>query len=57
MVTSVSNTDGTLTISPTTGNVIASLNVNHINTWTALQTFGNNISMGGAQLNVAALTN
>ena len=38
-VQSVSNTDGSLTISPTTGNVIASLNVGHSNTWSSLQSF------------------
>ncbi len=37
-VTSVSNSDGTLTISPTTGDTIASLNVNHANTWLMKQT-------------------
>ncbi len=35
--TSVTNLDGTLTISPTTGAVIASLNVGHRNSWTAPQ--------------------
>ena len=40
-VASVSNSDGTLTVSPTTGAVVASLNVNHANTWTAIQTFTN----------------
>lgn len=39
-VSSVSNSDGTITISPTTGAVIASLALGHINTWGALQTFG-----------------
>lgn len=37
-VTGVSNSDGTLTISPTTGAVVSSLNLAHANTWTALQT-------------------
>jgi hypothetical protein len=36
-VASVSNADGTLTISPTTGAVVASLNLAHSNTWTAPQ--------------------
>src|ERR1700743_2473496 len=54
-VSSVSNSDSTLTISPTTGDVVASLNVSHANTWGALQTFGNNISFGGAALNVTSL--
>lgn len=34
-VSSVSNSDSTLTISPTTGSVVASLNLAHANTWTA----------------------
>lgn len=38
---SVSNSDGTLTISPTTGAVVSSLNLTHTNTWTGQQTFGN----------------
>ncbi len=38
-VTSVANLDGTLTISPTTGSVIASINLNHANTWLGAQTF------------------
>ena len=38
-VTSVSNSDSTLTISPTTGAVVASLNLGNPNTWTAAQTF------------------
>jgi hypothetical protein len=37
---SVSNSDGTLTISPTTGAVVASLALGHANTWTGTQTFG-----------------
>lgn len=45
-VDSVSNSDGTLTISPTLGNVIASLNLNHANTWTGLQTFSAGINPG-----------
>ena len=40
-VSSVSNSDGTLTISPTTGAVVGSLNLAHSNTWTALQSFAN----------------
>jgi len=54
-VSSVSNADGTLTISPTTGAVVASLALGHANTWTGLQTFGNAISIGGATLAVASL--
>lgn len=40
-VASVANADGTLTISPTTGSVIASLALGHANTWVAAQTFTN----------------
>ena len=42
-VSSVSNSDGTLTISPTTGTVVASLALGHANIWTALPDiqFGN----------------
>jgi hypothetical protein len=39
-ISSVSNTDGTLTINPTTGAVVASLALGHANTWTGAQTFG-----------------
>lgn len=38
-VTSVANSDGTLTISPTTGSVVASLALGHANTWSGQQTF------------------
>jgi hypothetical protein len=38
-VSSVANSDGTLTISPTTGAVVASLALGHANTWTGNQTF------------------
>jgi len=38
VVTSVSNVDGTLTVSPTSGAVVASLNLAHANTFTATQT-------------------
>ena len=37
--TSVSNSDGTLTISPTTGSVVASIALGHANTWSGVQTF------------------
>ena len=39
-VSSVANADGTLIISPTTGTVVSSLNLNNPNTWTATQTYG-----------------
>ncbi len=38
-VSSVSNVDGTLTISPTIGDVVASLNLSHANLWLAQQSF------------------
>ncbi len=37
-ISSVSNSDGTLTISPTTGSVVGSLNLAHANIWTEPQT-------------------
>lgn len=40
-VSSISNSDGTLTISPTTKLVVAALNLDHANNWTAIQTFSN----------------
>lgn len=40
-VSSVSNSDGTLSVSPTTGTVVAGLNLGHANTWLGLQTFTN----------------
>lgn len=41
VVASISNSDGTLTISPTIGAAVASLNLAHANTWSANQTFSN----------------
>jgi hypothetical protein len=38
-VSSVSNSDGTLTISPTTGAVVASIALGHPNSWTGQQSF------------------
>lgn len=46
-VSSVSNSDGTLTISPTTGAVVASLALGHANTWiTSPQTFNGGLALG-----------
>ena len=62
-VASVTNTDGTLTISPTTGDVIASLNLANANTWTGAQTFNDltiadtNVSLTGASTNFASTGN
>jgi hypothetical protein len=39
VVSGVSNSDGTLIVNPTAGNVVASLNLGNANTWTSLQTF------------------
>lgn len=39
-VSSVANSDGTLTVSPTTGAVVASIALSHANTWSGEQTFG-----------------
>ena len=47
-VTSVGNSDGTLTISPTTGVIVASLALGHANSWSGVQTFGaNDLALGG----------
>lgn len=45
-VSSVSNADGSLTISPTTGDIVASLNPAHTNTWTAQQNFTKTFTLG-----------
>ena len=55
-VTSVSNSDGTLTISPTTGAVVASLALGHANTWTGQQTFVAPVLGTPASGNAANLT-
>lgn len=52
-VDSITNTDGSLTISPTTGAVVAGLNVEHANVWSAQQTF-NSGAIFGAGLTVSA---
>lgn len=43
-VSSVSNSDSTLTISPTTGAIVASLNLAHANSWSALQAFNSGLT-------------
>ncbi|MGP8066131.1 MAG: PKD domain-containing protein, partial [Acidimicrobiales bacterium] len=48
-VSSISNLDGSLTIAPTSGDAVASLNLANPQTWLGLQTFGTNISILGAQ--------
>lgn len=47
-VSSVTNSDGTLNISPTTGDVVASLNLANANTWTGAQTFSANTYFPGS---------
>ncbi|CAM5998846.1 unnamed protein product [Sphagnum balticum] len=48
-VASVSNSDGSLTITPTTGAVVGSLAIGHANTWTGLQNFTTaNVGIGSA---------
>jgi hypothetical protein len=46
-VSSVTNSNGTLTISPTTGSVVASLALGHANTWSGAQTFSGGASVAG----------
>ena len=55
-VSSVSNADGTLTISPTTGAVVASLALSKANTWTGLQTFNGGASSTGQMSMASAST-
>ena len=63
-VSSVSNSDGTLTVSPTTGAVVASLALGHANSWSGVQTFttpvlgaatGTSLALGGATIGTNAL--
>lgn len=51
-VSGVSNSDGTLTVSPTTGAVVASINLAHANTWTGQQKL--NAAAGTVKLLVQA---
>jgi len=56
-VSGVTNSDGSLTISPTTGAVVASLNPAHANAWTAVQTFTNSdIRLLGSSTGYTTLT-
>jgi fibronectin-binding autotransporter adhesin len=56
-VNSVSNSDGTLTISPTTGAVVATLNLGHSNTFTVLQQFTGGLFATDASTTNATTTN
>ena len=51
-VSTVSNADGTLTITPTSGNVVASLNLANANTWSGTQTFANLITTNATTTNL-----
>ena len=55
-VNSVANSDGTLTISPTTGSVVASIALAHANTWTATQTLSG-LTLSGCSTAGVATTN
>lgn len=52
-VSSVSNSDSTLTVSPTSGAVVASLNLGHANTWSAKQTFSGHIAVDGFTIDLS----
>lgn len=55
--TSVANSDGTITVTPTTGAVVASLNLAHANTWTgAITMSGANIALGGNSVTTTTYT-
>lgn len=49
-VTSVSNSEGSLTISPTSGSVISSINPSHTNSWTVQQNFVDMFASGNSSL-------
>lgn len=55
-VSSVSNSDGTLTISPTSGAVVASLALGHANTWTGQQTFNTSTALFGVAPTFSTMT-
>ena len=61
-VSSVSNSNGSVTVTPTTGEVNVTLNTNNTNTWTANQIFGTTATFGvpaseGGQLIIHNATN
>lgn len=56
-ISSVSNADGSLTISPTTGAVVGSLNTTNANTWTGVQTFADSkLILAGGSTGTTTLT-
>lgn len=50
-VSSVSNSDGSLSIPTTAGHVVASLNLDKVNNWTAQQTFNQYVGIGTSSPN------
>lgn len=54
-VTSVSNVDGTLTVTPTIGDVVASLNLSNPNTWTGTQGFTGGLTLRGSSSGVISV--
>lgn len=54
-VSSVSNSDGTLTISPTTGATVASLNLANANTWTGAQEYTGSVNFLGDSVGLNAI--
>lgn len=55
-VVTVSNSDGSLTISPTTGAVVAALNVSNANTWAGTQTFSGSVTCAGSTIISGSIT-
>ena len=55
-VSSVSNTDGTIAIAPTTGAVVVSLALGHANTWTGQQTFNTASAIFGVAPTFSTMT-
>ena len=53
---SITTPNSTLTITNSSPDIELDINLANANTWSALQTFGNNISIGGAQFNITSLT-
>lgn len=54
MISTVTNTDGTLTIATTLDSVIASLNRAHANTWSAAQTFADGSTLSSTGFTASA---
>jgi hypothetical protein len=54
-VSDVTNSDGTLTITPTTGNVVGSINLGHANIWTGLQEYVGGLTVRGSTSGVISV--